>query len=101
LEIGAQNCQSLNISTKNKKTDLKINALQKKNCDILFLSDTRLNSEKQSHAVFDLEKKLLSAGYDFIYNSRESSRGVAILISRKLNYTVVENITRDAKVIIL
>jgi hypothetical protein len=88
LEFGIQNCQSLNISTKNKKTDLKVNALVKKKCDVIFLSDTRLNTDKQAHAVHDLCKKFALAGYNFYYHSPTSSRGVGILISKKVNSVV-------------
>jgi hypothetical protein len=95
IEFGIQNCQSLNISTKNKKTDLKINALMKKGCDIIFLSDTRLNSTRQSNAIFDLEKKFLTHGYSLYYNSPVSNRGVAILISKKINYELEGEIIVD------
>jgi hypothetical protein len=91
LEFGIQNCQSLNISTKNKKTDLKVNALVKKKCDIIFLSDIRLNTVKQAHAVHDLCKKFALAGYNFYYHSPSSSRGVGILISKKVNFVVDAN----------
>jgi hypothetical protein len=57
--------------------------LKKKKCDIVFLSDIRLNFEKQRHAVFDLKKKILMAGYEFYFNSPHSSRGVGLLISKK------------------
>ncbi len=39
ITISAQNCLSLNVSTKNNKTDLKILALTKNNSDIVLLSD--------------------------------------------------------------
>jgi hypothetical protein len=80
IEFASQNCQSLNIATKNKKTSLKINAILKKKCDVVFLSDVRLNSNIQKHAVFDIEKRFSMAGYDFYHNSTFSSRGVGILI---------------------
>ncbi len=83
---------SLNISTKNNKTDLKILALTKNDNDIVLVSDIRLNSLKQSAAVHDTEKKFLLKGYDFIYNSKSSSRGVGILIKSKLAYVVHEKI---------
>ena len=44
--------------------------------------------------VHDLEKRFLYKGYHFYHNSTISSRGVAILISKHLNYNVVE-IKRD------
>ena len=52
----SQNVLSLNISSKNSKTDLKIHAITKNNCDIILLSDTRLNSIKQIASTNDLKK---------------------------------------------
>jgi hypothetical protein len=57
ITFTAQNCQSLNISTKNGKTLKKILAMVKGGEDVIFLSDLRLNSELQKHAIHDLEKK--------------------------------------------
>jgi hypothetical protein len=56
LSFSCQNVLSLNVSTRNSKTDLKILAVTKKNCDIILLSDTRLNSDKQVAALHDLTK---------------------------------------------
>ena len=56
MSFTSQNCQSLNISTKNQKTGTKIHALLKGGEDFIFLSDIRLNSNKQNYAVHDLEK---------------------------------------------
>jgi len=42
--------------------------------------------------VHDIEKKFLLKGYDFIYNSKSSSRGVGILVKSKLAYVVHEKI---------
>jgi exonuclease III len=78
----------LNVSTKNSKTDLKILAITKKNSDVILLSDTRLNTNKQSAAIHDLPKKLLHKGYNFIHNSKNASRGVAILIKKSLLWNV-------------
>jgi exonuclease III len=82
LSFGAQNCQSLNISTKTDKTLKKILAIVKKGEDIIFLSDLRLNSDAQVHAVHDLEKKVNNLGYTLKHNSKNSSRGVGILIKK-------------------
>jgi exonuclease III len=78
-----------------KKTDLKVNALCKKNCDVIFLSDVRLNSVKQTHAVFDLGKKLESTGYTSFFHSPQSSRGVGILISKKVDFVSNSTILKD------
>ena len=84
----SQNMLSFNISTKNQKTVKKLNAITKDKCEIIFLSDIRLNSYKQNYSIHDLEKKITFKGYDFYHNSKRSSRGVGILISKKLNYKV-------------
>jgi len=88
LSFSCQNVLSLNVSTRNSKTDLKILAVTKKNCDIILLSDTRLNSDKQVAALHDLTKKFLLKGYNFIHNSKSASRGVAILIKKSLPWNI-------------
>ncbi len=50
---------SFNISSKNKKTFHKINAVTRDKADIIFLCDIRLNTIKQSYSVHDLEKNSL------------------------------------------
>jgi uncharacterized protein YaiI (UPF0178 family) len=57
LRISAQNCQSLNVSTKSDKTAKKILALLKDKDDIVLVSDIKLNSLVNSHALHDLDKK--------------------------------------------
>ena len=94
MSFTSQNCQSLNISTKNQKTGTKIHALLKGGEDFIFLSDIRLNSNKQNYAVHDLEKKFLSKGYHFYHNSKISSRGVGILINKQIKFNIIE-ISRD------
>jgi exonuclease III len=88
LSFICQNVLSLNISSKNSKTDLKILALTRGDHDIVFLSDTRLNSNKQSSATHDLVKKLHLRGYNFIHNSKTSSRRVAVLIKKTLSWEI-------------
>ena len=61
----------------------------KENDDIIFVSDTRLNTEIQKSALNGLEKKLLFGGYDCFFNSETSNRGTGILIKNKLNYTII------------
>ncbi len=88
LSFMCQNVLSLNVSTKSSKTDLKILAITKGNQDIIILCDTRLNSSKQKAAIHDLTKKFRLRGYDFIHNSKSSSRGVAILIKKNLLWEI-------------
>jgi hypothetical protein len=83
LNISTQNVRSLNISTKNIITDQKILAVVGLCSDIIFLSDLRLNSLKQSVACKDITKRFQLLGYKFIHNSPHSNRGVGILIKKK------------------
>jgi uncharacterized membrane protein len=57
LKILSQTCQSLNISTRNKKTQ-KILAITKTIADVIFLSYSRLNSYVQMAAINNLKKFL-------------------------------------------
>jgi exonuclease III len=59
-------------------------AVTKRRCDIIFLIDIRLNSEKQKSAVHDIEKKLFLLGYKMYANAKHSSRGVGILIHKNI-----------------
>jgi len=74
----------MNISTKNDLTTQKVLAICSIKTDFIFLSDMRLNSTKQVAAINDLEKKFFFNGYKLLYNSRDSSRGVGILIEKKI-----------------
>jgi exonuclease III len=76
---------SLNVSRVSQKTFQKLTAITKGGHDIIFLSDLRLNSNKQKSAVHDIEKRLSFKGYRFFHNSTSNSRGVGILVSTKIN----------------
>ena len=83
---------SLNISTNCPKQLKKINAIASLNSDIIFLSDTRLNTNTHGPCA-DLENIFLytkGKQYNFHYNSKGSSRGVGILISTKVNINVID-----------
>ncbi len=96
LNFVTQNVWSLNISTKNIFTEQKILAITNGGADIIFLSDLRLNSYKQIDACKDLAKKFFLRGYKLFHNSVTSSRGVGILINRKVSENIViRNIIRD------
>ena len=84
LNFSSQNVRSLNIATKNKTTEQKILAITKYNNDIILLCDLRLNSQKQKKACEEIEKKFSFHGYSFIHNSKNSLRGVGILIKEKI-----------------
>jgi hypothetical protein len=91
LTFAIQNVLSLNVSTKNSKTDLKVLAVTKNNIDVVILSDTRLNTDKQNASIHDLTKKNLFRGYNLIHNSKSAksaSRGVAILLKKLLNWEI-------------
>jgi exonuclease III len=78
------------VSTKCKKSSLKVSALCKTGADIILLSDIRLNSAVQTAAVNNITKQFNFNGYDFYHNSNFSSRGVGILIKKQLALTIVE-----------
>jgi exonuclease III len=85
LNYSCQNVCSLNISKPNKKTYAKTAAVVRGCSDIIFLSDTRLNSDKQSSSLHDIKKKFKFLGFNFYHNSKTSSRGTAILVSTRVN----------------
>jgi hypothetical protein len=88
LNFACQNVCSLNISKPNKRTHSKLITVTKSGADIIFLSDTRLNSDKQIAGVNDIVKKIRFMGYSFYHNSRKNSRGVAVLLSNRINYAI-------------
>jgi exonuclease III len=88
LSILSQNVQSLNISSLCKKTSKKIFSVTREKDEIIFLSDIRLNRDKQVAATMDIGKRFGFRGYNFIHNSTINSRGVGVLISNKLKATI-------------
>jgi exonuclease III len=94
INISVQNVCSLKVSKPSHKTHSKIIAVTKSDSDIIFLCDTRLNSNKQIAGVNDITKKFKFLGYTLYHNSTTNSRGVAILFSNKLVYTI-EDIFKD------
>jgi exonuclease III len=79
---------SLNISKPNKKTHSKLITVTRSGADVIFLCDTRLNSDKQIAGVNDIVKKIRFMGYSFYHNSRNNSRGTAVLLSNRINYAI-------------
>ena len=95
LSFSIQNCNSLNVSTCCPKQLKKIEALTSYNSNIVFLSDLRLNN---SDCVSDLKRIFLSGStnqFDFFFNSSRSKRGVGILISKKIDFQILDTF-RDA-----
>jgi exonuclease III len=84
LNISIQNVCSLNISKPGPKLHSKLIAITKSESEIIFICDTRLNSNIQIAGINDIKKKLNFLGYSLHHNSTKSSRGVAILISNKI-----------------
>jgi hypothetical protein len=62
LNFCTQNVRSLNIASKNIITEQKIHAVTKNGCDIVFLSDLRLNSLKQIVACKEIYFKRFISG---------------------------------------
>ncbi len=92
---------SLNLSKPGKKTHSKLVTVTRNGPDIIFLSDTRLNSDTQIAGVNYVEKKCKFLGYTVYHNSHLNSRGTAILITNKLNFTIVDSYKDDECNIIL
>jgi exonuclease III len=95
ISIAAQNCNSLNVVSSIKNQDLKISAITGYQSDIVFLSDVRLNGRDK--IVCDK----LSAWYSVIFNSTKNSRGVAILINRRLRHEILETLRDPQENILL
>ncbi len=95
ISIAAQNCNSLNVVSSIKNQDLKISAITGYQSDIIFLSDVRFNGRDK--IVCDK----LSAWYSVIFNSTKNSRGVAILINRRLRHEILETLRDPQENILL
>ena len=66
----------------------KVFSITQNKDEIIFLSDLRLNSQNQSVGLKDLLNKFTSYGYALYHNSTRSSRGVGILISKKIKHVI-------------
>jgi hypothetical protein len=89
LTYSCQNCNSLNISTICDKQLKKIAAITSLDTDIIFLSDIRLNcANEHINKIVKMFRYNKGKSYEFFYNSSMSKRGVGILISTALQYTV-------------
>ena len=88
LSVSTQNCNSLNLTTNIHIYELKLAAIKDLNTDIIFLSDTRLVSNKGISGANRLRTSLRDAKgkkYDLFANSSTNSRGVAILADSNLH----------------
>jgi len=93
LTFASQNVNSLNVSTNCPKQLEKVVSIMDSKADIIFLSDVRLKSPENAE---DLKKYFQNSEKhnDFFFNSSKSSRGVAILISRDVEFEI-DRIDRD------
>jgi hypothetical protein len=84
LSFSTVNCNSLNVSTiSSLHQQLKVYGICKLRSDIIFLSDTRLNSDKNPSVLKKIETQFLYnpySSYDIYHNSKYNARGVGILI---------------------
>ena len=98
LSIAIQNCDSLNISTICNRQLSKILAITALCTDFIVLSDLRFNS---NHVQVEKIKKIFkynpNHSYKLFYHSTDSSRGVGILISSKLDFKVVKEYKDNAE----
>ncbi len=73
INFVCQNVCSLNVSKPSKKTHAKLVAVTKCGTEVILLSDTRLNSNKQIAGVNNIVKKLQFMGYSLHHNSHKNS----------------------------
>jgi exonuclease III len=95
ITFSAINCNSLNSSTiSSLHHKLKIYGISKLKTDVIFLSDIRLQG-KNSFITENLKKSFLCnpyGQYEFFFNSEKSSRGVGILINKKITFVIEEEL---------
>ena len=84
----------MNSSTVNQTTYKKAMSLTSCGDDIIFLSDLRLNSSSQKSSSHDVTKIFQGLGYNLLFHSTKSSRGVGILIKLSLDH-VIHTVTTD------
>jgi exonuclease III len=101
INFACQNVCSLNVSKPSKRTHEKLVAITNCGTDIIFISDTRMNSVKQIAGVNNITKKLSFMGYSLHHNSLKNSRGVAILLSNKLVFTILDEFRDESCNILL
>jgi exonuclease III len=90
ITSSSQNCNSLNISTMCNKQLSKLIAITALCSDIIFLSDFRMNDDKD--AVEKISKIFIcnnKRNYYFHYNSTANCRGVGILIACDLPCKII------------
>jgi exonuclease III len=98
LSLSCINCNSLNSSVTSRANQiLKINGITKLGTDVIMLSDTRLSNKNLVSCEEEVKKLFLVnkfESYEALFNSSKNKRGVAILINKKINFTL-QNIIAD------
>jgi exonuclease III len=88
------NCNSLNMSSVGGQAQIcKIYGITKLRTDIIFLSDIRLSNRNKVSCSNEITKRLNNTpygSYDFYFNSSSNKRGVAILVKKTLNFSVLD-----------
>jgi exonuclease III len=96
LTISAINCNSLNSSVASRNNrNLKVHGITKLATDIIFLSDIRLSNRSGISQSEEFKKHFqlnMYDGYDCFFNSSMNKRGVAVLINKKISYSVLDQI---------
>jgi exonuclease III len=87
------NCNSLNMSDSTKvNQQKKLFSITKLKTDIILMSDIRLSNRSKVSVSNELTKIFRTnpfGNYEFFFNSTKNKRGVGILISTKLNYSII------------
>ena len=60
------------------------------NCDVIFLSDLRLNNRDSVSDLENIFRVSNNKQYDFVYNSSRNSRGTGILISSNHDWHIAD-----------
>ena len=92
LSISAINVNSFNMSTvhcQNAKCYLKIEGITAKKPDVIFMTDCRLNGNKDK--LENLLKLTLNGSYSLYANSTKESRGVAVAIRDTVVHEIIQN----------
>jgi hypothetical protein len=92
LSFACINVNSLNMSQANKPAQLrKLYGVLKLKTDIIFISDTRISNRNLISSENDLTSIFRNnqyGSYSTFFNSTSNKRGVGILISNKISYSV-------------
>jgi len=89
VKFAIQNCNSFSLRCTDEVYCEKILAITNLGADIIFLSDTRIPDQSCAKKIQQSFNSNCQYTYELILNSTKSSRGVAILVSRKLNFEIL------------